>query len=121
MDDIQALLTSPARSRGEDAIDEIAERCTATPRIIHVRQRTGEDGLPQILIIAGDTYIDAWQDPGTDAISISVMTTSHDEQHLRIEVNGQEVLPVHRDADGPDDEGTAQLPAARAMPGGGAR
>jgi hypothetical protein len=54
MDDIQALLTSPARSRGEDAVGEIAEivqrtgRCMATPRIIHVHQGTGKDGLPLV-------------------------------------------------------------------------
>lgn len=117
MDDIQALLTSPGRPSGEAAIDDVAEivkltgRSMATPRLLALKQGTEKNGLPYAVINAEGTVIRASQDPDTGAIRVTILTmNSHDEQHLRVEVDGLQVVqvpPATEDNDAGDDQDSA--------------
>ena len=101
MDDVQALVTSPGRPKGEDAVDEVTEivrrtgRSTATPRLMTVHQDTGRNGLPCVFISAEGTAIRVSQDPGTGALRITLMVLNTlDEQHLQVEADGRQLVPV---------------------------
>lgn len=116
VDDVQALLTNPGRPRGEDAVDEVTEivrrtgRSAAIPRIMVVQQGTGRNGLPCTFISAEGTAIRISQDPDTGALRVGIpIMNSLDEQHLEIEVGGQQLLPAPgdaEDADAGDGEGS---------------
>lgn len=105
MDDIQALLTSPSQSKGEATLDEVAEivrrtkRSMATPRLMVVNHGTGKNGLPYAFIDAEGTVIRASQDPDTGTLRVTVEALNRlDEEQLRVDVNGQRVMLLPRDA-----------------------
>lgn len=107
MDDIQALLTSPGRPEGEAAIDAVAEiiqrtrRSMATPRLMTLNQGTGTSGLPYAFIDAEGTVIRVSQDPDTGALRVTITAMNRlDEQGLRVDVDGQQLVPALHDADG---------------------
>jgi hypothetical protein len=111
MNDIQSLLTSPDRSQGEEAIDEIAEivartgRSLAVPRLFRISQGTGDSGLPYATIDAEGTVIRAAQDSVTGSVTVTIWTTSsHDERFLNVEVDGHEVAPIPHEEDVTDAE-----------------
>lgn len=101
MDDIQALITSRGRPKGDDAIEEVTEiiertgRAIVTPRIFQVAQAPKEDGLPSVSITAEGTYILVEQNPDTDSIDVRIHTISgHDERHLLVKLNGRQLTPA---------------------------
>jgi hypothetical protein len=95
MNDIQALLASPGRPVGEEAVAAVSEivartrRSLVTPRIFAVSSKNDEHGFPYALIDAEGTHVRVEQDPGSNGIGVHVLARDEAEHSgLSITVNG---------------------------------
>jgi hypothetical protein len=99
LDDIQALLASRDRPRGEDAITEIREiirmtgRSLVTPRLFSAETGTGSDGLPYAHIGAEGVVIRADQRPDADGVHVGISARdAREEAGLTVTVGGRHVF-----------------------------
>jgi hypothetical protein len=82
MDDIQALLASPRRPPGEEALEEIAEivartgRALVAPRDFTVECDDDERGLPYVAVRSDGITVRVGQDPVSGSVRIAICTVT---------------------------------------------
>jgi hypothetical protein len=98
MDDIQALLASPRRPPGDEALEEIAEivartgRALVAPRDFTVDCEDDEHGLPYVAVRSEGTTVRVGQDPVSGTVRIAIRAATDAERgSLDIQVNGRRI------------------------------